>query len=281
MLGGSGTVSIQVLKWLNTQGIPLVILDFQGQEDASVCTNSGITDYELGRAQIVATHPEESLLIAKSLVTRKVRKSLENISGLEPTKDRTASAKKLIEHLDKLDQAKDINRLLTLEATAALSYFKAWQGEPLKWKVRKAIPDYWLTVGRRESPVSNTNRHAAHPVNAILNYGYAVLESQVRIALGIYGFDFNVSYLHARQHRRDSLVYDLMEPLRPVLDARLFDFALSTEFTDGDFSLTSQGACRLNPELSRRIAQLNVPDPEVQSVVSDFRDYLLNRVNSV
>jgi CRISPR-associated protein Cas1 len=30
--------------------------------------------------------------------------------------------------------------------------------------------------------VSGRNRHATHPVNAMLNYAYAVLESQVRIA---------------------------------------------------------------------------------------------------
>jgi CRISPR/Cas system-associated endonuclease Cas1 len=30
--------------------------------------------------------------------------------------------------------------------------------------------------------VSGRNRHATRPVNAMLNYAYAVLESQVRIA---------------------------------------------------------------------------------------------------
>jgi CRISP-associated protein Cas1 len=45
--------------------------------------------------------------------------------------------------------------------------------------------------------VSCRNRHASHPVNAILNYAYAVLEIQVRIATVSYGLDPTIGYLHA------------------------------------------------------------------------------------
>jgi CRISPR-associated protein Cas1 len=45
--------------------------------------------------------------------------------------------------------------------------------------------------------VSGRNRHATHPVNAMLNYAYAVLESQVRIATVSQGLDPHVGYLHA------------------------------------------------------------------------------------
>ena len=44
---------------------------------------------------------------------------------------------------------------------------------------------------QRQSKVSGINRNANHPVNAILNYGYAVLESQVRIAAAMHGLDTN------------------------------------------------------------------------------------------
>lgn len=275
LLGGSGAISVAVMRWLNEQSIPLVILDFQGNEAASICSSSGVVDYELGMAQIYATRSREAIGIAKLLISRKLEKCLDNIDKLPLNKNRTIATEKIKSHLIKIQDCTEINNIFTLEATAALSYFKSWQGEPLKWSAKKEFPEYWRTLGNRESPVSNTNRHASHPMNAILNYGYSILESQVRIALGIYGFDFNISYLHARQHRRDSLVYDLMEPLRPVLDARLFEFALAATFTDGDFNLTSQGVCRLNPELARRITQLSVPDSEVQALVSEFRDYLL------
>jgi CRISP-associated protein Cas1 len=63
--------------------------------------------------------------------------------------------------------------------------------------------------------VSGRNRHATHPLNAMLNYAYAVLESQVRIATVAQGLDPTIGYLHTSRHSRVALVYDLMEPLRP------------------------------------------------------------------
>jgi CRISP-associated protein Cas1 len=53
----------------------------------------------------------------------------------------------------------------------------------------------------------------------MLNYAYAVLESQVRIAtVSSEGLDATIGYLHACRPGRMALVYDLMEPLRPRVD---------------------------------------------------------------
>jgi CRISPR-associated protein Cas1 len=49
-----------------------------------------------------------------------------------------------------------------------------------------------------------------HPVNAMLNYAYAVLESQVRIAAVSQGLDPTIAYLHTTRPGRVALVYDLM-----------------------------------------------------------------------
>jgi CRISP-associated protein Cas1 len=72
--------------------------------------------------------------------------------------------------------------------------------------------------------VSGGNRHATHLVNAMLNYAYAVLESQVRIAtVSSEGLDATIGYLHACRPGRMALVYDLMEPLRPRVDQSVLD----------------------------------------------------------
>ena len=102
--------------------------------------------------------------------------------------------------IDKLDAMLDglrstppenIDALLLLEAQAAYTYFSAWQMLPLRWKGtgRKPIPSDWWHIVARPSMVSGRNRHASHPVNAMLNYAYAVLESQVRIATVSHGLD--------------------------------------------------------------------------------------------
>jgi CRISPR associated protein, Cas1 family len=53
--------------------------------------------------------------------------------------------------------------------------------------------------------VSGSNRQATHPVHAVLNYAYAVLESQVRIATVAQGLDPTIGYLHASRPARRPL----------------------------------------------------------------------------
>ncbi len=68
-----------------------------------------------------------------------------------------------------------------------------------------------------------------------------------------YGFDIACGILHADKRGRDSLVYDLMEPLRPVVDRLLLGMLRKTTFTYGDFIRGNDGACHLHPQLARFI----------------------------
>lgn len=49
---------------------------------------------------------------------------------------------------------------------------------------------------------------------------------------------------------------DQMERLRPVLDCAVLRLVREEMFTGADFILQSDGVCRLNPELARRVAGL-------------------------
>jgi CRISPR-associated protein Cas1 len=62
---------------------------------------------------------------------------------------------------------------------------------PIKWRgtSRRPIPDNWHFIGPRSSPYHLAgNRNAAHPLNAMLNYAYAALESEIRIKAIADGF---------------------------------------------------------------------------------------------
>jgi CRISPR-associated protein Cas1 len=73
-----------------------------------------------------------------------------------------------------------ITELRTMEANAAAAYFRAWNGMPIKWRgtSKRPIPDSWKEIGQRTSLFHRaSNRNASHPLNAILNYAYTVLQS--------------------------------------------------------------------------------------------------------
>ena len=59
------------------------------------------------------------------------------------------------------------------------------------------------------------SRNASHPVNAILNYAYAVLQSQMQIKLVADGYDPMLGIMHYDRDGAPAFVSDLMEPERP------------------------------------------------------------------
>jgi CRISPR-associated endonuclease Cas1 len=152
-----------------------------------------------------------------------------------------------------------INSLLGIEGRCALAYFNAWQDLPLRWKMtgRKPIPNDWLKFTNRTSVQIKRaqNRNASHPVNAILNYAYAVLESRVRLEIVALGYDPMIGYLHSYNQDRAAFVFDLMEPLRPVVDHLVLDLIQTETFDPADFTIRRDGVCRLNPELTRALAR--------------------------
>lgn len=111
-----------------------------------------------------------------------------------------------------------------------------------------------------------------HPVNALLNYGYAVLESQVCIAIAEVGLDPSIGYLHVCLPGRQALVYDLMEPYRPEVDRDVLGFVRSNTFTPKDSVIDAKGVCRLHPELARQEADSVGLQPLV--FTSETRDYV-------
>lgn len=96
------------------------------------------------------------------------------------------------------DPAIDRDVLLAYEGNSARKYFGimfrefGWQGRKTRIKL-----DY---------------------INATLDIGYTVLFNFVEALLDIYDFDLYCGVLHTEFYMRKSLVCDLMEPLRPIID---------------------------------------------------------------
>jgi CRISP-associated protein Cas1 len=152
------------------------------------------------------------------LIQQKFKNSIARLKTLPQSGARDRAIRKHDQELDVLTHRppRTIDALLGIEGRAAFSYFGAWQSLPLRWRgtARHPIPEDWYRVGQRQSLNTRTkgrNRFASHPVNAILNYAYAVLESQVRMWIIAEGYDPTIGYLHTNSERRpvDTLITKL------------------------------------------------------------------------
>ena len=271
MLDGDGHLTFDVLAWLSEQSIPLIQIDWMG----TVVTVAGATGYgadrKLAAAQAAAKGNGRAIAIAVGLVRQKLEAAAVTIDGLLPLCETPKlSAEFLREEIRKIDTAppKSIGEILGIEGRVAARYFGAIRDLPLKWKGTgaKPISDDWRQIGSRLSPLSKRNRDAVHPFNSMLNYGYSMLENQVRVAVISAGLDPTIGCLHSSYDEQHALVFDLMEPLRPVVDRRVLDLVHRYTFSPGDFTLTVDGICRLNPQLARVVVKAGDLGTEVESV---------------
>jgi CRISP-associated protein Cas1 len=294
VVDGSGGLSFDVLTWLSDQNIPLIKIDWRG-EVVSVLGGIARADPRRVQEQVKAQMGNRALEIAKRIVHQKIVNSIETLKTALPVSPvRLQAISKLQGEATQLAKhpPKSIATLLGLEGRVARTYFRSWQSLPLRWKGigRHPIPDDWSYVGQRQSlntRKKGRNRFASHPVNAILNYAYAVLESQVRMQIIADGYDPKIGYLHSHNDDRPALVFDLMEPLRPVVDRKVLEFVKSNTFHPADFTIRSDGVCRLNPEMARHVVQLtmhglerNVPGGDGIPALLYRRALSLNRAGS-
>jgi hypothetical protein len=94
-----------------------------------------------------------------------------------------------------------------------------------------------------------------NPPNAILNYLYSLLESEARLAAAALGLDPGLGMLHVDTKGRSSLACDLMEPVRPQVDAFLLDWIMREPLKRQWFFEQSDGTCRLMASFTARLSE--------------------------
>lgn len=94
-----------------------------------------------------------------------------------------------------------------------------------------------------------------NPPNAILNYLYPLLESEARLAAAALGLDPGMGVLHVDTPARDSLACDLMEAVRPQVDAYVIDWITRETLKRDWFFEQRDGNCRLMGSLAILLSQ--------------------------
>ena len=140
----------------------------------------------------------------------------------------------------------------------ASRYFGVWQQLALRWTGtnRRPIPKEWSSYLGRTSIANGTkpkNVNASHPLNAMLNYAYAVRQAQLQIDVIANGYDPTIGIMHHGRRGLPAYVFDVIEPERPRVDAAVLKFVRERSFSAADFPIWGDGVCRLSPQLARAL----------------------------
>ena len=184
------------------------------------------------------------------IVTLK-RLAAKQTSHQENTKEYIVQLNKgLSNSLQYKNTAIDVYRsnLLGIEGSLSRMYFKALQC---------FLPEEMKFAKRTRQP-------ALDYFNAALNYLYGMTYSIVESGVFAKGLDPFVGYMHTDNYLKTALVFDLIEPIRPLIDRMLLDICIKGELTAKHFIPKEQGYW-----LSKEGKRLIIPT---------FNDYLYQRI---
>lgn len=264
LLDGSGSISFETLNWLGEQGVALARIKWDGTLTV-MASGAGFTGNPKNLQWQFEQQASEAkrIAFAQSLICQKLINCAETLRRqFAPSERQARGIEKALAGAGILKSRKfdDMQHIRAIEGEAAVAYFATWSELKIGWKSesRYPIPDTWRTYRWRSSTATGKkpeNRKASHPINAMLNYAYALRVVQLQIEAVADGFDPFFGIMHHPRKGFPAYAYDLIEPERPKVDAKILTFVKSHEFSGADFVLRKDGVCRLSPQLARAVAQ--------------------------
>lgn len=159
--------------------------------------------------------------LGERIIYNKIINQKSYLSSIRKTATQNKNIKQIIDdHIEKLaENTNDLSCLLGLEGSVARLYFSLVFDIP-EWGGRKP-------------------RIKADYINSILDIGYTIMSQIIEAILRVYGFDLYVGVLHRNFYMRKSLVCDMVEPCRPIIDRCVRKAIHLGQFKKDDFQLVN------------------------------------------
>ncbi len=184
-------------------------------------------------------------------------------------RNKSDDLKKAIAHLDgyiaSIDACDSIRSVMGVEGSASKVYFKNYFDNVI-WKGRKPRVKFDM-------------------VNALLDIGYTILFSYIDAVTSLFGFDRYYGLLHQQFYMRKSLVCDLVEPFRVIIDHQIKKSINLGQFKEKDFDIYDGKWClkyKKSPEYSKIfISSIIEYKDEIYIYVRDvYRCFMRNQLDN-
>ena len=219
----------------------------------------------------------KTVAIAREIVRRKIDAEARALNAHSEAHDAVAA------WATRLELARTLNEILIIESHAAAAYWRVFRDVGLRERKGGNLPRSWMRYPQRNrgrpafrEGVGGGPENASHPINAMLNYAYVVEAGRLARALTARGLILPLGFLHKPKRGRNSLVWDAIEPLRPVIDARVFQFVAEHEFARSDFPQAGLHVFRLSPDVTQlMLHSVSLPAREIEEAVEWMAGLLL------
>lgn len=246
--------SSDVVQLAHQHNVDIVFLDKAGMPTARIWQTKLGSTATIRRRQLEVCDTSEGLQFASEWIGGKLENQVRFLQELLKRRpDSKIEIETVVDSLQRLREkithlTGDVNEqrgtVMGLEGAAGRIYFDC---------LSKLLPADYRFSGRSRRPATDS-------FNAMLNYGYGVLYSQVEISLILAGLDPFVGFLHTDNYNKRSLVFDLIEPFRIIAERATVLFftgrRVKTNFfrdVPGGIELAPDGRAALIGNLNERL----------------------------
>lgn len=243
IISSPSLISEGAVKLAIDNNIDIVYTYYNGKPFARIypCTLGGTTLTR--REQAKAYFDVRGINIVKEILKAKLKNQLFLIKKLNKTRSNifNSEIELLEENLNKIKNIKENNLdslreiLLGYEGYGASIYFKCLN---------------------KIYPFENRDPKGKDLFNISLNYGYGILYSEVEKSCILSGLDPYLGFLHMDRYGKPSMVLDLVEQFRPLIDRAIINLFIKKQISNADlerindtFLLTKKGRAKIIEEI--------------------------------
>lgn len=255
--GYTGNISFEAIRWLSKHDINISILNWNG----NLIANINPKEPNNGRLRLkqYAKYTDKNIRyeIASKIIEEKVKQSHNLLKVLShyykdvdiDAFEKAIEAEKTYCKTNDMRKGKDrLTILLQYEGKIAALYW-----DNLGKVFNQLYPEFHFQ-GRKNKSYS-WNMNASDEINALLNYGYAILESYTRKAINSIGLDMSVGFLHETSSGKTPLVYDLQELYRWIIDYSIIQLLEEKRLKKSDFITTENYHIRLREDTAKMLIE--------------------------
>jgi len=244
------------MRWLMKHNISLTLLNWNGQLLVNLLPEHPKSGKLRVKQYQKYLNSEARFEITLKIVQNKVEQSLNLLDELSKfyesvdfTKIRKSAEKEdlllldIMKNSESQDISKSIKQLMTYEGRIARIYH-----DNLTVIFHELYPEFNFTG--RKNKTNSRNYNASDEINALLNYGYAILESEIRKAINAIGLDYSIGFLHEINQSRTPLVYDIQELFRWLIDVSVIQLLEEKKIKKSDFIVTENYHTRLGEDIA-------------------------------
>ena len=275
--GLGGLLTADAIRFCTRRGVVIVMPDGPGSMMTLLHSAAEASDSaalrDVGPAIVRAQCAADPVQVAREIVRAKIAADVKGLGPRVMLRDRSTIARCEA----KLAEARSVAEIVMIEAHAANVYWRSWRDLGLIPRRGADLPRSWTRFANRNKGAEFLgNKHASHPINAMLNYCVVVEAGRLARALTAKGMALQVGFLHSDKHGRNSLVWDAVEPLRARISANLFRFIGGREFSRADFPASGVKTHRIaRPVIAELLKRCLLPDRDIINAAEWMRDLVM------